>query len=240
MKNRHRFTESETCTGLRHKPWVLILLGVGLSGCAAVTAPKVEMLTSAPMAMQSAPAQAPHTNGSIFQAASYRPLFEDRRARLVGDVLTIQIEERVTASQQSSSKVDKSGSAQAGVSVAPLMKPNILDKFTQVEGSSKLASDAKGQTDSTNTFSGTITVLVQQVLPNGNLLVTGEKQIGVNQNVDVMRFSGIVNPATIRAGNVVSSAQVAEARVEQRGRGDIGRSQGAGWLSRFFLSFAPV
>lgn len=225
---------------LRQARWGLCLVGVWVSGCAVVTAPKVDMLTSAPAAMQSAPVQIPSTSGSIFQAASYRPLFEDRRARLVGDVLTIQIEERVTASQQSSSKVDKSGSAQAGVSIAPMLKSNILDKFTKVEGSSKLASDAKGQTDSSNTFSGTITVLVHQVLPNGNLLVTGEKQIGVNQNVDVMRFSGIVNPTTIRAGNVVSSAQVAEARLEQRGRGDIGRSQGAGWLSRFFLSFAPV
>jgi flagellar L-ring protein FlgH len=240
MKTRYTADRSSARGGRTLARWSLCLTSVWACGCAVVTAPNVEMLTSAPAAMQSPPVAVAPGNGSIFQAASYRPLFEDRRARLVGDVLTIQIEERVTASQQSSSKVDKSGSAQAGVSVAPLLKSNILDKLTQVEGSSKLASDAKGQTDSSNTFSGTITVLVQQVLPNGNLLVTGEKQIGVNQNVDVMRFSGIVNPATIRAGNVVSSVQVAEARLEQRGRGDIGRSQGAGWLSRFFLSFAPV
>lgn len=78
------------------------------------------------------------------------------------------------------------------------------------------------------------------MLPNGNLVVAGEKQIGVNQSVDVMRFSGVVNPVTIRAGNLVSSSQVAEARLEQRGRGDVGRIQGLGWLSRFFLSIAPV
>ena len=83
-------------------------------------------------------------------------------------------------------------------------------------------------------------MLVQQVLPNGNLLVVGEKQIGVNQNVDVMRFSGIVNPVNIRSGNVVASTSVAEARLEQRNRGDIGRVQGLGFLSRFFLSIAPV
>ena len=83
-------------------------------------------------------------------------------------------------------------------------------------------------------------MLVREVLPNGNLLVTGEKQIGVNQNVDVLRFSGIVNPTHIRGGNVVSSTQVAEARLEQRGRGDVGRIQGMGWLTRFFLSVAPV
>lgn len=216
--------------------------GVGIlaSGCAVVTPPTVDMLTSAPIAAPTGVAAPSPANGAIFQSVAYRPLFEDRRARLVGDELTIQIEERVTASQQSSSKIDRTGAAQAGIAVAPVLKSKFLDRFTQLEGSSKIASDAKGQTDSTNTFSGTITVLVKEVLPNGNLLVSGEKQLGVNDNVDVMRFSGIVNPRAIRAGNVVSSAEVAEARLEQRGRGDIGRSQGLGWLSRFFLSFIPI
>lgn len=225
------------------RAWRLMtVFGVGVlaSGCSVVTPPTVDMLTTAPLVTPSAVAAPPPANGSIFQSVSYRPLFEDRRARLVGDELTIQIEERVTASQQSSSKIDRTGSTQAGISVAPVLKSKFLDRFTQLEGSSKIASDAKGQTDSTNTFSGTITVLVKEVLPNGNLLVSGEKQLGVNDNVDVMRFSGIVNPRAIRAGNVVSSAEVAEARLEQRGRGDIGRSQGLGWLSRFFLSFIPI
>ena len=82
--------------------------------------------------------------------------------------------------------------------------------------------DADGKTDSSNSFSGIITVTVREVQPNGHLLVVGEKQIGVNQNVDVLRFSGIVDPMQIRA-NRVSSTQVAEARLEQRGRGDVGR-----------------
>ncbi len=149
------------------------------------------------------------------------------------------IEEQVSASQQSSSKVGRGGSLSAGISALPFASARLLNRLS-AEAASNVSGNGDGQTDSSNTFSGTITVLVQQVLPNGNLLVTGEKQIGVNQNVDVMRFSGIVNPVTIRGGNVVSSNQVAEARLEQRGRGDIGRVQGLGILTRFFLSVAPV
>lgn len=220
--------------------WMLIgaVLPVLLGGCAAVSTPQVDMLTTVPPTAVVAPLPPP-TQGAIFQAASHRPLFEDRRARLAGDTLTIQIEEQLTASQQSTSKLNRDSSLSAGVSALPFAPSKLLGRLS-ADATSGVDTSADGKTNSTNTFAGTITVLVQQVLPNGNLVVAGEKQLGVNQNVDVMRFSGIVNPVSIRAGNVVSSTQVAEARLEQRGRGDIGRVQGLGWLSRFFLSVAPV
>ena len=69
------------------------------------------------------------------------------------------------------------------------------------------------------------------MLPNGHLLIAGEKQIGVNQNVDVLRFSGQVDPRMIQSGNVVASAQIANVRIEQRGRGAQADAQGMGWLS---------
>ena len=71
-------------------------------------------------------------------------------------------------------------------------------------------------------------------------VVVGEKQVGINQNVERLRFSGVINPATILPGNVVTSTQVADARLEVRSRGDIDRAQTTGWLSRFFLSFLPI
>jgi flagellar L-ring protein precursor FlgH len=97
----------------------------------------------------------------------------------------------------------------------------------------------KGDTASDNTFTGTITVTVVEVLANGNMVVSGEKQIGINQNADTLRFSGVVYPATIQADNSVLSAQVADARLQVRGSGDIDRAQTTGWLSRFFLSWMP-
>lgn len=217
----------------------IALLAALAAGCATISPPQVDMHSAQSQPVLPAAPAAAATTGAIFQAATHRPLFEDRRARLVGDTLTVQIEETVSASQQSTTKIDRSGSISAGVSALPFASARTLGRLS-AEAKSTLADKADGKTDSANTFSGTITVLVQQVLPNGNLLVAGEKQIGVNQSVDVMRFSGVVNPVTIRAGNVVSSTQVAEARLEQRGRGDVGRAQGLGWLSRFFLSIAPV
>ena len=85
-----------------------------------------------------------------------------------------------------------------------------------------------------------IHLLALGVLPNGHLLVAGEKQIGVNHNVDVLRFSGQVDPHMIQTGNVVASAQIANVRIEQRGRGAQAEAQGIGWLSRFFLNVLPI
>ena len=78
-----------------------------------------------------------------------------------------------------------------------------------------------------------------EVLPNGHLVVTGEKQIGVNQNVDVLRFTGTIDPYLLQPNSVISSTQVANVRVESRGRGQQNSAQAIGWLSRFFLSFIP-
>ena len=97
-----------------------------------------------------------------------------------------------------------------------------------------------GSTDTANTFTGAITATVVEVLPNGHLVVVGEKQIGVNQNVDVLRFSGTVDPRQIRPGNVVTSTQVANARIESKNRGAQGEVQAIGWLARFFLSVLPL
>ena len=80
---------------------------------------------------------------------------------------------------------------------------------------------------------------VIEVLPNGNLVVSGEKQIGINTGSEFVRLSGVVNPTTILAGNVVSSIQVADARLEYRGTGSVDEAQTIGWLARVFQSVLP-
>ena len=77
------------------------------------------------------------------------------------------------------------------------------------------------------------------MLPNGHMVVTGEKQIGVNQNVDVLRFSGTVDPRLLQPGSIIASTQVANVRVASRGRGAQDDAQTVGWISRFLLSFNP-
>jgi len=178
------------------------------------------------------------SNGAIFQATQYRPLFEDHRARLIGDSLTVQIVEKVSASQKSTSSIDKSGKVSAGITALPLLSANSFARAS-AGGNSSNTFEGKGSTENTNDFSGTITATVTGVLPNGHLLIAGEKQIGVNHNVDVLRFSGQVDPHMIQSGNVVPSAQVANVRIEQRGRGAQAEAQGIGWLSRVFLNVLP-
>ena len=80
---------------------------------------------------------------------------------------------------------------------------------------------------------------VVEVLPNGHLVVVGEKQVGLNQNVDVLRFSGTIDPRDIQPGSIVSSTQVANARIQSRGRGAQDEALTVGWLSRFFFSAWP-
>ncbi len=179
-------------------------------------------------------------NGAIFQSVGYRPLFEDPRPRFVGDILTVNISEKLSASQQKNSSASKTGS----ISTDPLNVNLPIGVFQglngmSVSGGSSNKFEGKGGTASDNSFTGTITVTVIDVLPNGNLLVSGEKQIGTNREVETIRFSGVVNPVTILAGNVVSSSQVADARIELRGQGAVDEAQVMGWLGRFFLSFLP-
>ena len=208
-----------------------------LSGCFTLY-PRVDVAETLPVPE---PVQAvPITgNGAIFQAGNYRPLFEDHRARLVGDTLVVQIVEKVSASQKSTSSIDKGGTVAGSVTALPGVRPAAFARAT-VGGSSANTFAGKGATESSNDFSGTITVVVRGVLPNGHLLISGEKQIGVNSNVDVLRFSGQVDPRAIQPGNSVPSAQVANVRLEHRGRGAQADAQAIGWLSRVFLSVLPI
>lgn len=219
----------------------VVLVGLGCSACESlpqkVKVDFAEPRAAQPVAMPMKTAAIQPT-GSLFHATSYRPAFEDVRARAVGDTVTIQIVENITASQKSASTVNRSSSIDASVSAFPLFPASELAKLS-VGTSSANDFSGKGGTESANTFSGSITATVVEVLPNGHLLVAGEKQIGVNQNVDVLRFSGTVDPRVVQPGSIVNSTQVANARIESRGRGAQGEAQTVGWLSRFFLTFLP-
>jgi flagellar L-ring protein FlgH len=219
-----------------------VLLAVcALGGCAIVDgyrAPPVEIGAKPPVAAQPNVVVASN-NGAIYQAAAYRPLFEDHRARLPGDTLMVTIVEKVSASQKSTSSVDKSGTLSGAITALPGIAPNSFGRAS-VGGTASNTFGGKGATESSNDFSGTITVLVTGVLPNGHLLIQGEKQIGVNANVDVLRFSGQVDPRAIQPGNSVPSAQIANVRVEHRSRGQQADAQVMGLLSRFFLSVMPI
>ena len=219
--------------------YLVLCAAIFLAGCSTLN-PRPKVDVAEPTSALPQPVSAPVvSNGAIFQAGQYRPLFEDHRARLVGDTITVQIVEKVSASQKSTSTIDKTGKLSAGVTALPGISPNSFGRAAAA-GSSSNSFEGKGSTENTNDFSGTITATVTGVLPNGHLLIAGEKQIGVNHNVDVLRFSGQVDPRAIQPGNSVASAQIANVRIEHRGRGAQAEAQGIGWLARIYLNVLPI
>lgn len=224
------------------RTFLLPLLTLLLGGCETLRqSPQVDLAEPAsyPTRVDSVQeASAPRPMGGLFKTSTYRPAFEDRRARMPGDIVTVQITENISARQSSSSSIDRSGSVEASVSALPFLNKSSTDRLG-VGGKSSNVFGGKGGTESAHNFSGTISATVMEILPNGHLALYGEKQIGLNENVDVLKFSGTVAPHTILPGNVVSSNQVANVRIASRNRGAQGESQAIGWLSRVFLSVLP-
>lgn len=206
-----------------------------LAGCGALSP---SIVTAPTTARPAAGYAASPENGAIFQTSSYRPIFEDRRARYVGDTLVIVIAENTSASNATSSKAERSGSLSAS---SPTIQgyPGKSFQGAALDASSANKFAGKGEGAVSNDFTGTIAVTVTEVLPNGNLVVGGEKQIALVRGTEKIRFSGIVNPTTIGASNSVLSTQVADARIEYAGDGYVHEAQIMGWLSRFFLTFLP-
>lgn len=213
------------------------------SGCVTLNPPPpVDIPSTAPPVLQPREQTAQNPTGSLFNASRYRPMFEDQRARMVGDSVTVQIVERVSASQSTDSKVGRANELSTGITSLPLLRggaeKTVADALT-LGAESKNDFKGSGATSSNNTFTGSIATTVVDVLPNGHLVIAGEKQIGVNHNVDVLRFTGTVDPRSLRPGSTVASTQVANLRVESRSRGQAGEAQSIGWLSRFFLNVMP-
>jgi len=215
---------------------LVVLACVLLPACAINQKPIVHQ----PMSVRPGPVASTQaeTGGSIFQQASFRPLFEDRRARFVGDTLTIRITENTAASKSSGANTERTSGIQAAV---PIVKgvPGKTFKDLELEASTSNTFDGKGAATANNVFTGTITVTVIELMPNGNLLVSGEKQVAMSQGTEFIRFSGVVNPITINTSNSVASTQVADARIEYRANGYIDEAQTMGWLARFFNNVLP-
>jgi flagellar L-ring protein precursor FlgH len=220
------------------KPAAFFLLAAAalLSGC-MTTAPNTAVHQPMTVRPEVRNAATP-ANGSIYNVASARPLFEDRRARFIGDTITINIAEKTAAAKKSETKADRTHESNLAIPTITGL-PLKQMRGAAFEASSGTQFDSSGENTSSNNFTGTLTVTVIDVYPNGNLLVSGEKQIGLKDGEEFIRFSGVVNPNTITASNTVQSTQVADARIEYKANGFLDSAQVMGWLGRFFLSFLP-
>jgi flagellar L-ring protein FlgH len=183
----------------------------------------------------------PRTDGAIYGDGQGLALFADVKARHVGDLLTVELQESTSASKTAKTSATKN---QQTV-VDP---PTLLGRPLTVNGTSVLDTNLSGSRDfsgegdssQSNRLIGNITVTVVQRLPNGNLVIHGEKRLTLNQGDETIRITGIVRPADISPGNVVPSYKLADAKISYSGRGFVAASNQMGWLARFFNSgWAP-
>ena len=213
-------------------------VALSLSGCATVVGDvrPFEPMSAPPAAVVAAPA--PASEGSIYSGRSLR-LFEDNKARDVGDLVTIVLVENTSARAQADTSVSKeSGIDMAAPTIAGV--PITYKGNPILEASVEGSRDFQGSGNSTqsNRLNGSVTATVVQNLGNCNLLVRGEKRVRLNQGDELIQVQGIVRTADIGPDNRIPSDRVGDARIVYGGRGTLARSNAMGWLGRFFNSAA--
>ncbi len=224
-------------------PVLIVLLGL-LSGCNSNTVkrdPAYAAVRPVPVEQQE------NFDGAIFDARNNISLFEDYRARRVGDILTVRLEEQTDAEKESETTVSKNNNTS-------IANPTIFGASPQFSLPSQLPLDntsnnnlafgfgsetdfeGEGESEQNNLLSGNISVSVVEVLANGNMIVRGEKVITINQGNEYIRLSGMISPRDIEADNSISSVRIADAQISYVGDGPTQDANVMGWLSRFFAS----
>lgn len=215
-----------------------------ISGCASEQLVRdPEYATVRPSAMK--PQE--YNNGAIYQVGYDIRLYEDPRARRVGDILTIILTEQTDASKSATTSLEKD-------TTNSITNPTILGSTPSFNTPGVLPLDSnrnnnlgtslgsahdfegEGKSAQSNSLSGNLSVTVVEVLPNGNMLVRGEKIISLNQGDEYVRVSGIVRSQDVTSTNTVLSTQIADAHISYGGNGMVADSNKLGWLARFFVS----
>ncbi len=222
------------------------LMLFALGACSSSPMPKRD-LAFAPAMPPVYPEPSQKASGTIYQAGYEIRLFEDIKARRVGDTLTIRLVEKTDASKSAKTATGRSTSATVSNPTLfgttpqfdlPGVLPLASTENNNLEASLRAEHDFEGDGDSQqrNSLSGEITVTVAQVLPNGNLIVRGEKRLNLNQGNEYVKISGIVRPTDITSDNSVASTKVADATIIYSGDGALAAANKLGWLARFFTS----
>lgn len=231
-KNYHQAATSVLAAGASVRGLGLALLATLALITSACSITPSTIVTQPLTAKAPVASSAAASSGAIFNAASFRPMLEDRRPRFVGDIVTINIIESTTATKAGGSSGSKTGSVDA--SISSLFNRPVPSATFAASGADSFADNAAA--NSSNVFTGSITTTVVDVRANGFLVVSGEKQVSFDKGTEFVRFSGVVNPDSVTIGNFVPSTKVADARIEYRTNSKIDAAEIASMFSRFFLS----
>ena len=203
-----------------------------LTGCAVT--PTTITQTPADIQMPNLSRPAP-TRGSIYSVGAYRPMFEGRRASMVGDTITVTITENTTATKGSTGLSSKKGAASS-----VMVNTSGSNEQPYFNGTNANSLELEQNSNIANSFVGSLTANVLEVRPNGYLVIAGEKQVAFDLGTEFVRFSGVVNPATITNENSVASNTIADARIEYRTNGTMDSAAVAKTFLRFFQSILPL
>jgi flagellar L-ring protein precursor FlgH len=225
---------------IRHAT-VLLLLGA-LGACSQLPGPKPDDPAYAPVLAESM-VQPPANDGGIFRPSAARSgapmaLFEDARARNIGDIIAVVLSERTTSSKSASSEIKKENSIGLDAGTVLGRTPSFHGGDYTMETAIGHNRDFSGEAaaDQRNNLQGSITVMVSNVMPNGLLEVRGEKWLTLNRGEEFIRLRGYIRPEDINPDNTISSTKVADVRITYSGTGELAESNRQGWMSRFFNS----
>ncbi len=186
------------------------------------------------------------TEGAVYDGGG--GLFaSDRRANAVGDIITITLEESMTAANSGSETTSKADSYAFDLPEALFGPSSIIGKLffkdgvieDRLQGGTTQSFTGTGSAAQANSISGTLSVTVVRVFPNGNLQVKGERKLSYNSGTEYIRLAGVIRPEDISSSNTVSSTKVADAQISYTGTGDMNDSVTKGWLSRYFAYVSP-
>jgi flagellar L-ring protein FlgH len=221
-------------TAMRHLVLTSATL-IAITGCVIAPNAKPGDPAYAPVA---APAMLapPPSDGGIYRNGTGLSLFEDKRARRVGDVITILLSESTSSSKKADTEIKKEDSIEIDAGVVLGAQPKIGGVNMSTSVNPKRDFGGEASSDQSNKLSGTITVMVADVLPNGLLEVRGEKWMTLNRGEEFIRIRGYVRPEDVLPDNTISSTKVADVRIAYSGNGELAQANRQGWASRFFSS----
>lgn len=190
-------------------------------------------------AEEDAPPNPVQQTGSLWSDEGYRKfLYYDQKAKAVGDLVTVKIVEASQASRSASTSLDRTSSIEAGISALGGLETTIPTLRPEISPSALLGAstgnsfEGDGQTTRSGTLTATITARVLEVLPNGNMVIFGQQEVKINNELQILSLRGIVRPQDIQINNQILSTYIAESKIEYTGVGVINDKQKPGWFSR--------
>jgi flagellar L-ring protein precursor FlgH len=227
----------------------LVIMVLGVSGCGTIPSLRsdrnVKNVLEIPQEI-SMPTKAIPSDGSLWRGNGQKNLFRDLRAREVGDLVTVNIAESSKASKKANTKTSRESSIQAGINnalgwegkikeVSSLGNKKVrgaLDTSSLFKASLENEHEGKGETNRDESMTASITARVISVTQEGNLYITGTREVRVNQETQFITLTGLIRPEDISPDNTVLSSYIADARIAYSGSGPVSDKQRTGWLTR--------